>query len=57
MNIVVEIDGKDPVFGNFEMRLSNVSSEPQDKSLFQIPQGYKENDITPPSGLIPRPRM
>jgi len=57
MNIVVEIDGKDPVFGNFKMRLSNISSGPQDKNLFQIPQDYKEKDITPPSGPIPQPRM
>jgi hypothetical protein len=57
MNIVVEVDGKDPVFGNFEMRLSSISSGPQDKSLFQIPQGYKEKDITPPPGLAPRPRI
>jgi len=57
MNIVLMIQGTDPVSGNFTMRLSNVSSGPQDKSLFQIPQGYKEKDITPPSGFIPRPHM
>jgi hypothetical protein len=51
MNIVVEIDGKDPVFGNFEMRLSNISGGNQDKNLFEIPRGNRVNDITPPGGL------
>ena len=51
MNIVVEIDGKDPIFGNFEMRLSNISGGNQDKNLFEIPKGNRVNDITPPVGL------
>jgi hypothetical protein len=51
MNIVVEIDGKDPVFGNFELRLSSISGGNQDKNLFEIPKGNRVNDITPPVGL------
>ena len=51
MNIVVEIDGKDPVFGNFKMRLSSISMGNQDKDLFDIPKGNRVNDITPPVGL------
>jgi hypothetical protein len=51
MNIVVEIDGKDPVFGNFKMRLSSISMGNQDKDLFEIPKGNRVNDITPPVRL------
>jgi hypothetical protein len=51
MNIVVEIDGKDPVFGNFKMRLSSISMGNQDKDMFEIPKGNRVNDITPPVRL------
>src|ERR1035437_1640308 len=51
MNIVVEIDGKDPIFGNFEMRLSSISTGNQNKDLFEIPKGNRVNDITPPVRL------
>lgn len=53
LNVVVMIQGTDPVSGNFTLQISNVSRGPQDESLFQIPQGYKEKDITPPSGRLP----
>jgi len=51
MDVVVEIDGKDPLFGDFEMRLSGVSAGPQDRELFEIPSGYRVGDITPPTRL------
>lgn len=57
MSIVVEIDGKDPVFGNFKMRLSSISTGNQDKDLFEIQKGNRVNDITPPPGLAPQPKI
>lgn len=51
LNVIVEIDGADPVFGNFTMRLSGISPGNLDKDLFEIPKGYKVGDITPPSRL------
>lgn len=51
MEVVVEIDGTDPLFGNFELRLSGISGGDQKKDLFEAPTGSRVNDITPPSGL------
>jgi hypothetical protein len=49
MDVVVEIDGADPLFGNFEMRLSSLSGGGQSKVLFEIPKGYGDKDMTPPA--------
>jgi hypothetical protein len=38
MDVVVEIDGEDPPFGTFEIRLSSHSGEDQNKVLFKIPK-------------------
>ncbi len=51
MSIVVEIDATDPLFGNFVMRLSNISEGDQSKDLFEAPNGSNVRDITPPAGL------
>lgn len=51
MEVVVEIDATDPLFGNFVMRLSNISGGDQSKDLFQAPNGPNVRDITPPASL------
>jgi hypothetical protein len=53
MDLVVEIDGTDPLYGNFKMRLSDIAPGTQDQDLFEIPKGYRVVDMTPPPG-IPR---
>jgi len=53
-NVVMEIDGDDPLFGNFKMRLSEVTVGEPSKDLFEIPEGHKVSDITPP-GRLPEP--
>jgi hypothetical protein len=51
MNVVVLIEGVDPLSGNFRMRLSGIAARDQKSDLFEVPKEYRVRDITPPSVL------
>jgi len=53
LEAIVMIQNTDPLTGTFTLQVSNVTVGPQNESLFQIPQGYTEKSITPPSGRLP----
>ena len=55
MNAVILIECEDPLSGDFTMRLLSLSEGNQNKDLFEIPKGYRVNDITPPAGLPGHP--
>jgi len=51
MNVVVLIEGVDPLSGNFRKRLSGIAARDQKSDLFEVPKEYRVRDITPPSVL------